>query len=139
MCLKIAKLGYKILEADDVVVYHSRKPLFVEHLTQVSRFGLHRGFFAKRFGGNSVHLTYLAPAISILALVFLGVASVMFKTMIYLLAAATVLYILASLLATLMETTERRMVLIVWLGIWLTHLTYGLFFLVGLVKHDLER
>jgi len=139
MCLEIRKLGYKILEADDVVVYHRRRPLFVEHLTQVSRFGLHRGFFAKKFGGNSMHLTYFAPSIWLVVLIVLAALSLAFGVATYLLEVTLVIYIIASLLATLLETRSMRTVPMVWMGIWLTHLTYGTFFIAGLLKRELQR
>ena len=63
MCLAIRKIGKKLIESSDVVVYHHRRSLFKPHLKQVSRFGEHRGFFAKRFPENSVKLTYFFPSV----------------------------------------------------------------------------
>ncbi|MFQ6136537.1 MAG: glycosyltransferase family 2 protein [Candidatus Hydrothermarchaeales archaeon] len=47
MCLGMKKLGKKMVEAPDVV-YHHRRSLFIPHLKQVSRFGMHRGFSLER-------------------------------------------------------------------------------------------
>ena len=63
MCLAIKKLGKKLIESSDVVVYHHRRSLFKPHLKQVSRFGEHRGFFVKKFPENSVKLTYFFPSL----------------------------------------------------------------------------
>jgi cellulose synthase/poly-beta-1,6-N-acetylglucosamine synthase-like glycosyltransferase len=139
MCLKIAKIGYRMLQTDDVVVYHRRRPLYLEHLSQVSHFGLHRGFFARKFAGNSIHFTYFLPSISLVALVLLGSASLAFTELSYLFATAITVYVIASLLATLRETTDRTLVPLVWAGICLTHFTYALFFIGGLLKRQLQR
>jgi len=139
ICLAIRKSGFKILEANDVVVYHHRKPLFTEHLLQVSRFGLHRGFFAKRFGGNSLHLTYFAPSIGLMAFIFLGALSTLINAAAYLLVIPICIYLAASLSATLLETRNKKMIPIVWAGIVLTHLTYGISFIAGLIKSNLKK
>jgi len=139
ICLAIKKSGSKILEANDVVVYHHRKPLFAEHLRQVSRFGLHRGFFARKFGGNSLHLTYFTPSISLMTFIFLGALSTSIRATTYLLVILAVTYLAASLSATLLETRNKKMIPIVWAGIILTHLTYGISFIAGLIKLNLKR
>ena len=69
MCLAIKKLGKKLIESSDVVVYHHRRSLFKPHLKQVSRFGEHRGFFVKKFPENSVKLTYFFPSLLLSSLV----------------------------------------------------------------------
>ena len=64
ICLAIKKLGKKLIESSDVVVYHHRRSLFKLHLKQVSRFGEHRGFFVKKFPENSKKITYFFPLYS---------------------------------------------------------------------------
>jgi len=139
ICLAIKKLGKKLVEASDVVVYHHRRPLLVPHLKQVSRFGLHRGFFAKRFQGNSFKLTYFIPSLLVLSL-FTGVlASLINPFLINALLCAVSLYLILGLIPTLLEVRDARLILLVWLGIIATHVVYGVSFLVGLMKRDLER
>jgi len=137
MCLAITRLGHRIILVSDIAVYHSRRPLFVKHLTQVARFGLHRGFFAKRFGGNSLRLTYLVPSIFLVMLLLLAVMSFASGFSMYLLGTVLATYTLGSLLATIVETRDIRMIPIVCAGIWLTHLVYGTYFIGGLLKQDL--
>lgn len=139
ICLAIKKAGKKLIEASDVVVHHHRRPLFVPHLKQVSRFGLHRGFFAKRFQGNSFKLTYFVPSLLVLSL-FTGafVSVINFFIMKVLLLAAAV-YLILSLFAALREAKEAKLISPVWLGIITTHVVYGMSFLIGLMKRDLER
>jgi len=43
------------------------------------------------------------------------------------------------LIAALLEVRDARLILPVWLGIIATHIVYGVSFLVGLMKRDLEK
>jgi len=139
ICLAIKRLGVKLVEASDVVVYHHRKPLFKEHLRQVSRFGLHRGFFARRFQGNSFKLTYFIPSLLVSSLFAGALASIINPFLANALLLAVSMYLIVGLIATLLEVKETRLILLVWLGIIATHIVYGVSFLIGLMKRDLER
>jgi cellulose synthase/poly-beta-1,6-N-acetylglucosamine synthase-like glycosyltransferase len=139
ICLAIKRLGKKLVEAPDVVVYHHRRPLFVPHLKQVSRFGEHRGFFAKRFPENSLKLTYFVPSFFVLfffAGVFASFVYSFFWSILLLLVAA---YLALALIAALLEVKEAKLLLSVWLGVIATHVVYGFSFLAGFVKRDLKR
>jgi cellulose synthase/poly-beta-1,6-N-acetylglucosamine synthase-like glycosyltransferase len=139
ICLAMKKLGKKLVEASDVVVYHHRRPLFAPHLKQVSRFGSHRGFFARRFRANSFRLTYFMPSLLVFSL-FVGVfASFIYSFFLNTLLLAGAVYLVLSLIAAAFEVEEAKLLLPVWLGIMVTHVIYGLSFLVGLMKRDLRR
>ena len=58
LCLQIKKLGFKIIYSPKVKVYHHRRPLFRKHLKQIWDYGLHRGFFSKKFPQNSRKIFY---------------------------------------------------------------------------------
>jgi len=139
ICLAIKKLGKKLIEASDIVVYHHRRRLFVPHLKQVSRFGLHRGFFARKFQGNSFRLTYLMPSMLLLSLFAGGVAIVINSSFLNVLLLALAVYLGACLFAALLEVEQKRLFFPVWLGIIATHVVYGMSFLAGLLKRDLVR
>lgn len=139
ICLALKKRGEKLIEAFDVVVCHHRRPLFRGHLRQVSRFGLHRGFSARRFPENSFKIKYFIPSFLVLSL-FASVLAVFinsfFKDVLLL---AAVGYLVLCLIAAFLEVKLSRLVLLVWLGIIATHVVYGLAFLTGLMKRDLDR
>jgi cellulose synthase/poly-beta-1,6-N-acetylglucosamine synthase-like glycosyltransferase len=138
-CLAIKKLGKKLIEASDIAVCHHRRPLFKEHLRQVSRFGLHRGFFTKKFPGNSFKSTYFMPSLLVLSL-FAGVlASLINSLLMNVLFLAMTIYLVLCLIATLRETKNPKLVLTVWFGVIATHIVYGVSFLMGLMKRDLAR
>jgi len=59
LCLKITKeLGKKIIYDPNVLVYHHRRELFIPHLKQVANYGLHRGYFVKKFPETSLRFSY---------------------------------------------------------------------------------
>jgi len=139
ICQEIKKLGKRLIEASDVVVYHHRRPLFVQHSKQVSRFGLHRGFFMKRFKGNSFKMTYLFPPLLVLYLfasVFISMLNPLYGIVVL---SFVALYLALGLAAALLRVRNIRLVLLVWLGIVTTHVVYGVSFLVGLMKRELDR
>ncbi len=145
LCLAITRRGKKMIEAPDVVVYHHRKPLFRKHLKQIARFGLHRGFFARKFGGNSRKIFYFMPSIMVLLLVIGLILSSINTIIRRLFIAGLLLYVALCFLSALMairsgkEKISPKLLLLVWLGIIMTHITYGVFFLAGLTRSELER
>jgi cellulose synthase/poly-beta-1,6-N-acetylglucosamine synthase-like glycosyltransferase len=139
ICLAIKRLGRRLVEASDVVVYHHRRPLFAPHLKQVSRFGEHRGFFAKRFAGNSFRLTYFVPSLLVLFLLAGVFASFVYSFFWNILLLAVGAYLVLGLIAALLQVKEAKLLLSVWLGVMATHVVYGLSFLAGFVKRDLQR
>jgi cellulose synthase/poly-beta-1,6-N-acetylglucosamine synthase-like glycosyltransferase len=139
MCLAIKKLGKKLVESSDVVVYHHRRSLFKPHLKQVSRFGEHRGFFVKKFPANSVKLTYFFPSLIISALLAGIVISLFFSFFVYVVLFGVAAYLVLSLIAVALQVRSIKFLFAVWLGIVVTHIIYGCFFLCGLIKRDLKR
>ena len=138
MCLEIKNLGKKIIDAPDVIVYHHRKPLFREHLKQISRFGLHRGFFAKKYPKNSLKLTYFIPSFLVLFLVLGGIISYLSSTFRILFLSIILVYLTLTFINAALSR-DIKLFFPVWVGTILTHLTYGIYFLVGLTKRELKR
>jgi len=139
ICLAMKKLGKRLIEAPDVVVYHHRKPLFKAHLRQVSRFGVHRGFFAKKYRANSLRFTYFVPSLFILS-VFSGILiSILNSPFMGILLIMIISYLMLCFISTLLTVKEVKLIFPVWLGIITTHVVYGASFLIGLLKRDLKR
>ena len=139
ICLAIKKLGNKLIESSNVVVYHHRRSLFKPHLKQVSRFGEHRGFFVKKFPENSKKITYFTPTL-LLSSLFIGIVlSILFSFFTYILLFGIAVYLISCLIAAASQVKGVKMVFTVWTGIITTHLVYGIFFISGLAKRDLKR
>jgi cellulose synthase/poly-beta-1,6-N-acetylglucosamine synthase-like glycosyltransferase len=139
MCLAIKKLGKELIESSDVVVYHHRRALFRPHLKQVSRFGEHRGFFAKKFPENSAKLTYFFPSLLVFFLIAGIALSLFFSFFAYILLFGLATYFVSSLIAAALQVRNVKLLFSVWIGIIVTHIIYGSFFLSGLIKRDLKR
>ncbi|NJB68675.1 GT2 family glycosyltransferase [Desulfobaculum xiamenense] len=71
LCLDLVRrLGRRIRYEPGAVVYHHRRSGFVRHMRQVGNYGLHRGFFAKRYPQTSRRLAYFMPMAFFLFAVF---------------------------------------------------------------------
>lgn len=103
MCLAIKKLGKKLIESADVVVYHHRRSLFTDHLKQISRFGEHRGFFSKKFPENSVKLTYFFPSLLMCSLLAGILLSLFFPFFAYATVLSVVGYFFSGLVAAVQQ------------------------------------
>ncbi len=142
MCLSIKKTGKKMIEAADVLVYHHRRPLFMKHLKQVSRFGQHRGFFAKRYPETSLRFSYFIPSIFVVFIITGLILSLIKSSLLIFYAPVSGLYLLTALAVSLRSAAEGRDILLlplVFTGIIVTHLVYGIYFFEGLLLRELER
>jgi len=77
LCLEIVKTGKKIFYVPELVVWHHRRAGFFAHLRQVGAYGLHRGFFAKRYPETSLRIGYFVPA-AFLIFFLLTIAGIVF-------------------------------------------------------------
>lgn len=105
------QLKKKIVYHPKVIVFHHRRPVFLPHLKQISRYGEQRGRFVKLFPKTSRRLAYFLPLLLVLIL-----------------PAVFPLYLLALIFTSL----YHRSILLA-PAIFLTHFTYALFFIKGLL------
>ncbi|OLD02516.1 MAG: hypothetical protein AUJ07_08585 [Crenarchaeota archaeon 13_1_40CM_3_53_5] len=137
----VYRFGSEAVYAPDVVVYHHRRLLFRPHLKQIAGYGLHRGYFTKKFPENSRRPLYFAPTLFVLgipALLLLGYVdeSVRFVSLFPLIA-----YLLLIGIGALVIGLRRRntnLVGPVFLGAIATHLWYGTYFLKGLLSRKID-
>jgi len=138
LCLDITKkLGKKIIYDPKVLIYHHRRPLFLPHLRQIASYALHRGYFVKRFPETSLRISYFLPTLFLFGLIVGLILSLAlpFIKVIYLL--SLILYFLSVCISSMNK--EPRLAPFVFLGIIMTHLTYGLFFIKGLLVKKLKE
>lgn len=120
------------------LVYHHRRPLFLPHLRQLGRYGFHRGYFVKRFPATSCRLSYFIPSLFVLYLVALAVLWYIraqigggrLGTWGMFAAWPFIVYLAATGLSSFSFNPLRWAV--VWLGVFASHLVYGVRFLQGL-------
>jgi len=122
----------------EVLVYHHRRKIFKPHLKQISRYGRHRGQFARIFPKTSRVPMYFAPSIFSL-LLFSGLAmSLIFPIFYPLYFGGLLTYIGLLLFASyrVLRNKEKntRAYFDFISGAFLTHIYYGINFLIGIMK-----
>ena len=140
-CMKlIEKAGSRIVYVPELVVWHHRRPGLPKHLRQIGNYGLHRGFFARKFPRTSRKFKYFIPSIWV-GFVTIGLLLSMashWAGMLYL--AGWSVYLIA--LAVSWKDIRRHEPLSVALGalpyIILTHIWYGSRFILGLTTRELK-
>lgn len=134
---KIIECGRKFRYAPDVIVYHHRRPLFVSHLKQVSTYALHRGYFLKKYPDTSAKLSYALPSILLITIITLAFLSIFFSIISLPLIVLIAGYFVVAFLFGLRSSRSLKLSVLASIGIGLTHLVYGLFFIVGLLTKNL--
>jgi GT2 family glycosyltransferase len=139
LCLDIVRTGKRILYAPDVLIYHHRRSLFIPHLRQVWNYGVHRGFFAKKFPATSLRASYFIPTF-FTAGVFTGTALSAFSASIAAYFFAMLLtYFLLAFASALAASKSIPIAILATGGIFLTHIAYGIAFVKGILSKRLSR
>ena len=138
LCLNLVKeTGSDILYDPAPIVYHHRRESFRPHLKQYSRYGQHRGQFARAYPETSRLPMYFFPSLLVLGLV-LGPIFAQYYPPLWVVYLSTVVVYLGLIVYNSTQAALKDMNLfefpIVAMGIFLTHVTYGIYFLIGLFK-----
>ena len=147
LCLDITqKLGKKIIRSEKVIAYHRRRPFPFGLINQVSRYGYQRGRFSVLFPQTSFHLIYSFPIFFVLYLIglfgFIVYSAGDFSsssdwirndrlTIDIVVCLPLVLYLfLLTREVAIVYGKEKQFQLTFWvgLGIFLTHVVYGIQF-----------
>ena len=129
LCMELVHRKRKIFYEPRSLVYHHRRRVFLPHLRQVGRYGLHRGYFARHFPTNSRRLSYMIPSLFVAGVLAGGVLAALWPPVRPLYAGALAAYVLI----TLGFTFSRRLAdwLLTWLAVVMTHFVYGVRFAWG--------
>jgi len=131
ICMDLRKKGYKIMYDPQVLVYHHRREFPLSHLKQVKGMGTHRGFFLKIFP-ETFGPIYFFPLIMVVGSFFLISMSFFIPELRLALLILFLIYFFLCYISS-MKRTGILPSLIVAIGIILTHFTYGIFFIKGLL------
>ncbi|EKD96182.1 MAG: glycosyltransferase [uncultured bacterium] len=138
LCLDlIKKYGRDFVYDPSPIVYHHRRNLFRPHLKQISRYGQHRGHFARIFPENSRNLSYFIPSLFILGLLIGPFICLLIPILWYVYLPVVFLYFLLILYEFIRVSIKDKSILAglyVAAGIVLTHIVYGVNFIIGLLK-----
>lgn len=134
LCLDlIKKYPDGIIYDPDLLVYHHRRAGLTKHLKQISGYGLHRGFFAKKYPETSFKLKYFIPSLFLLFVILGGLLASFNKIILALYLLGWLIYLSALIKAIVSIKQNFLISLNVVYYIFLTHLVYGYNFLKGLI------
>jgi cellulose synthase/poly-beta-1,6-N-acetylglucosamine synthase-like glycosyltransferase len=149
LCLELTrKLKKTIIYHPSIVVYHHRRNVFIPHLQQITRYAIHRGYFAKKFPETSFRIGYFIPSIFVFYLVsflFLSLNYLIYRKqtdpflLIY--SIPILIYIFAiifSFVYFIIKRNNFKSSLLAIIAIPITHIYYGILFLFGLFKFNLN-
>ncbi len=133
LCLKIRESGGRIVYDPDVEVRHHRRPLFRPHWRQFASYGLHRGYFVRKFPATSRRLNYFLPSIWLLFLAGGWLPALIVPWWKFVWAVPAALYLGAAFLSAARYLFDPPTAAMVLAGIVTTHAVYGWAFLRGLL------
>jgi len=142
LCLDLSDRFGKFLYDPSPIVYHHRRILFKPHLKQISRYGTHRGQFARIYPKTSRRPSYFVPALFVAGLL-LGpaLAGVLAIFWVVYFAVLVVYLALIVLEAAKVAIKDRNMpeAFYVGAGIILSHLVYGSYFVYGFFRRPVLK
>ena len=135
LCLDIVQTGNRIIYDPEVFVWHHRREGLTRHLKQIGRYGLHRGFFAKRFPQTSLKSKYFIPSCFVLFLLS-GILMPFFDLPVYrrLFLTGMALYFLTLAVGGFQIYGKEKNAAVTSMSmpyIFLTHIWYGIRFMQG--------
>lgn len=146
LCMKIINEGKRLVYDPCILVYHHRRPLFVKHIKQIANYAKHRGYFAKSHFRTSLKFSYFIPSLFIICLILGIIACLLISPLWNLYIFIIGLYIvlvLCSLKSCLYEykniINNLKLLLISFIGVFITHVCYGVCFIKGLFVKDLDK
>ncbi len=139
ICLKITKeLNKKIIYDPEALVYHHRRNVYRAHLKQIKNYALHRGYFVKKFPETSLKPAYFVPSAFTLGVV-LGPLVGVFSSFLMSVYVLVLTGYLISVFYSSFNHKSAKLFQHLFLGIIVTHLTYGYWFLVGLCSKKMRE
>ncbi len=150
LCLDITKrLSKKIIYDPKVKVYHHRRAVFSGHLKQIASYAYHRGYFVKRYPETSLKPAYFVPSLFLFLLALGGILAAVFPVFQLLYFSCLSLYLFIILVFSLLSGKKVSfglkgiglavLIIDIFIGIILTHLFYGLYFIKGILAHRLRE
>lgn len=132
----LMKKNIQILYDPELIVYHHRREGIMKHAKQIGAYGLHRGFFVKKYSATSLNWRYFLPSLFVLFIIIGGIGSFFSRNILLLYIFGWSIYAVALVNAFIDIYRHEKNILITLAAsyyIFLTHIIYGLRFLEGLI------
>ncbi|MFA6602450.1 MAG: glycosyltransferase [Candidatus Shapirobacteria bacterium] len=139
LCLNIThSLNKKILYHPDLIVFHHRRRAILDYLTQIGRYALHRGHFARLFPQTSLKIGYLCPTLFLAYLLML--LPFFLLTSFYIVFLPLALYLILCFFTFLIFLYSQPLLtsLLAIVTLISSHLYYGFLFPLGFLKSNLS-
>jgi glycosyltransferase involved in cell wall biosynthesis len=133
----ILKYKKKIYYSPLLIVFHFRRNVFHPHLIQLSRYASHRGFFAKKFPQTSFKVSYFVPTLFTLYLISIPLLLNVFPNIMLYYFLPLILYLIFlsfDIFLIYSKSSSLAISILSGLGIFLSNVTYGIFFIKGLLS-----
>lgn len=134
VCFQVRQLGKKVIYSPDVIVYHHRRALFRPHFKQMWIYGRDKAYVLTHGFFSLDKMYYFLPSLFVLFLIFGFLVSfnpwitIPYIKIVY--QALLVIYIFIVAVTSLAKSLKRS--ILIFPGIMLTHVFYGIGFLYGL-------
>ena len=143
LCFELlTKKNIQVLYDPDLIVYHHRRESLKQHLAQISSYGIHRGFFAKKFPKTSFNWRYFLPSGLVVFIVFGAILSPFSDIILKLYVLGWIIYFVALLNAFYDIFKHEKSILVSLTAsyyIFLSHIFYGVRFIEGFfIKKELK-
>lgn len=140
LCLDLVRgTGKKILYVPEMRVWHHRRSGLTYHLKQVGGYGIHRGYFAKRYPATSLRLMYFIPSAFALFTIASVLAPLILPSTVYLFLFGWAVYA-ATLLKAWLDIGRHESWAVATMAVpytLATHWWYGIRFMQGLLTRNL--
>lgn len=137
LCLDLLKAYNREFRYDPrPIVYHHRRDVFKPHLEQVSRYGKHRGQFARIFPENSRAVSFFIPSMFVTGLVIGPLMSLVFYPFWFVYEGFILIYLGwdgYEIFKVYRKDSDWKLAFYTGLGIFLTHIVYGANFIRGFI------
>lgn len=140
LCFKLTKeLNLKIFYHPSLIVYHHRRPVIINHLQQITRYAIQRGYFAKKFPQTSLKIGYLLPSLFLIYsfIIIFNIIYIKYNLLNY----PLYLYLsilIFSFISYLYKKNNLFTSLLATITIPITHWYYGILFIHGLFKKEVK-
>lgn len=136
LCMDLVyKLHKKILYHPSIIVYHHRREIIIPHLKQITRYATHRGYFARIYPKTSLRIGYITPSLFFLYLLLIIIFP---RNILFLPLYIYLLILLITLFTFIKNKNKISTSILATITIPITHLYYGILFLIGLFKKELS-
>lgn len=143
LCYKLVyELGKKIIYDPKTLVYHHRRPVFIPHLIQIARYGIHRGYLARTLPKTSRRVGYFMPSVFVIWLLLGPIFLFFLKSLLpfyFLPILAYLLLLLVTSIRVFRGEKNLKASFLLMLAIFTTHLVYGVMFAKGLLSRELKQ